>query len=646
MCQCRRNFWKRIFAPKVSALSLLKKVTFGAVTAGLAFSAHAAQIHLEWDPPTNADGTPITTLAGYKLYYGPNSRTYPTNVTVGNHTTFTLDGLEAGTTYYFAVTAYDQAGIESEYSQELQATLEMPESPPPAEPPPTEPPPSTTEPTSTPNLASNSDMESGLWTSSAFAGTKPSTTWATDFRHSGARALKMNSQIYFYGAWHSTPVPTSPGQNYELSMWVKTQAITHGVSLNIRWLDASNRDLSRISGIGGKVTGTNDWKQLQGMVTAPSNAAKAVVQIRVESTGGSAWVDDVVFRFVTAPTQTPVPTPTPTPSSIVSVWLEAEEGDIQTAAEPDTLPNLISNSDVESGMWTSGAFAGTKPVSTWATDAYHSGTHALKMMSGIYFYGYWTSASLPVSPGKNYTVSMWVQTAAITNGVSLNVTWYDASNRSLNWSPAVGGKMTGTQAWRLLQGIVTAPANAARAVIQIRVESTGGSAWVDDVVFQAEGALPPSIEVAVDDSASARAYVWVANSNEDVLDPEQPGEMVRYSFTVTSASTYTIWGRVRPGEDGLGSFFVNVSPTTMTEATTYHLWDVATLTTASNTTTAAPTWGWRQVNDPGIADPVRFSLAPGEYTLTLKPREAGTKLDRLLITNDLQYVPQGYGALN
>jgi hypothetical protein len=253
---------------------------------------------------------------------------------------------------------------------------------------------------------------------------------------------------------------------------------------------------------------------------------------------------------------------------------------------------------------------------------------------------------MPVSPGQTYELSMWVKTQAITKGVSLNISWRDASNRSLSWISSIGGKATGTNDWKQLLGSVTAPANAARAVMQIRVESTGGSAWVDDVVFQAESTLPPSLEVAVDDSASARAYMWAASSNEDVLDPAQPGEMVKYHFAVPTAGTYTIWGRVRPGEDGLGSFFVNVSPATITEATAYHLWDIATLTTASSTTTSATTWAWRQVNDLGVADRVRFSLTPGEYTLTLKSREAGAKIDRLLITNNLQYVPQGLGASN
>ena len=33
--------------------------------------AFSAEVTLSWDPPTtNADGTPLTDLAGYKVYYG------------------------------------------------------------------------------------------------------------------------------------------------------------------------------------------------------------------------------------------------------------------------------------------------------------------------------------------------------------------------------------------------------------------------------------------------------------------------------------------------------------------------------------------------------------------------------------------------
>jgi hypothetical protein len=62
--------------------------------------------------------------------------------------------------------------------------------------------------------------------------------------------------------------------------------------------------------------------------------------------------------------------------------------------------------------------------------------------------------------------------------------------------------------------------------------------------------------------------------------------------------------------------------------------------------TPATTWSWRPVNDLGIADPVHFSLTPGEYILTIKQREAGAMIDQLLITNDLQDVAQELGTLD
>ncbi len=39
-----------------------------------AVTAFAGTITLAWDAPTtNTDGTPLTDLAGYKIYYGPTS---------------------------------------------------------------------------------------------------------------------------------------------------------------------------------------------------------------------------------------------------------------------------------------------------------------------------------------------------------------------------------------------------------------------------------------------------------------------------------------------------------------------------------------------------------------------------------------------
>ena len=85
--------------------------TLVALIAILAFSsaAHAAQVTLAWDPNTQPEVT------GYKIYWGTSSGTYTNSVDVGNVTTYTVCGLNLGS-YYFSVTAYDNDGHESTYS--------------------------------------------------------------------------------------------------------------------------------------------------------------------------------------------------------------------------------------------------------------------------------------------------------------------------------------------------------------------------------------------------------------------------------------------------------------------------------------------------------------------------------------------------
>lgn len=108
------------------ALSGLVVVTMlAAMVHFTAFTAHAGQASLSWSPPTtNTDGTPITNLKGYKVYVGTTSRSYDQKFDVGNSTSYSLNSLADGSTYYFAVTAYNTSGVESTYSNE--ATKDFP----------------------------------------------------------------------------------------------------------------------------------------------------------------------------------------------------------------------------------------------------------------------------------------------------------------------------------------------------------------------------------------------------------------------------------------------------------------------------------------------------------------------------------------
>lgn len=73
----------------------------------------APYLDLAWDPNQEPD------LAGYRVYYGTSSHEYINSVDVGNVTSFRLDNLMEGVTYFIAVTAYDTAGNESDFSEEV-----------------------------------------------------------------------------------------------------------------------------------------------------------------------------------------------------------------------------------------------------------------------------------------------------------------------------------------------------------------------------------------------------------------------------------------------------------------------------------------------------------------------------------------------
>jgi len=76
------------------------------------FSASAADVMLAWDP------SPDPQVVGYRVYFGVASGSYTNSAPVGLVTNATVTGLVVGTKYYFAATAFDSTGIESDFSNE------------------------------------------------------------------------------------------------------------------------------------------------------------------------------------------------------------------------------------------------------------------------------------------------------------------------------------------------------------------------------------------------------------------------------------------------------------------------------------------------------------------------------------------------
>jgi hypothetical protein len=80
---------------------------------------------VSWTPPTErTDGSALTDLAGYKVYYGKNSSslTHVVNIKNAGQTSHYVENLDAGT-WYFAVTAYCSGGEESAKSALASKTI-------------------------------------------------------------------------------------------------------------------------------------------------------------------------------------------------------------------------------------------------------------------------------------------------------------------------------------------------------------------------------------------------------------------------------------------------------------------------------------------------------------------------------------------
>lgn len=154
--------------------------------------------------------------------------------------------------------------------------------------------------------------------------------------------------------------------------------------------------------------------------------------------------------------------------------------------------------------------------------------------------------------------------------------------------------------------------------------------------YEAEhGILEEPMQIGNHEKASDSAFVWV---------PEGPGNdaptggdgFVEYVFDVPSAGDYVIWGRTLTPNIKDNSFYVSLNG--QQEA----WWELPRPYKRPKT----QRWSWDPISsrDPVtrvMANPVLFKMNQGRNTLRLRVREDGTRLDGLLVTNDLSFKPRG-----
>jgi hypothetical protein len=81
---------------------------------------------LSWTPPTqNTDGSALTDLVGYRIYWGRAQGSYTSSTTLNNSglTSYVIDQLTPGT-WFFVTTALNSQGVESSFSNAASKTIQ------------------------------------------------------------------------------------------------------------------------------------------------------------------------------------------------------------------------------------------------------------------------------------------------------------------------------------------------------------------------------------------------------------------------------------------------------------------------------------------------------------------------------------------
>ncbi|WP_084598569.1 glycosyl hydrolase family 28 protein [Actinoplanes subtropicus] len=163
-------------------------------------------------------------------------------------------------------------------------------------------------------------------------------------------------------------------------------------------------------------------------------------------------------------------------------------------------------------------------------------------------------------------------------------------------------------------------------------QSCGTTPPPDTVTVTAEaesGTVTAPMQVQADTAASGGQYITVASGNNSNASAPSYGSSA-IPFTVPSAGTYKLWGRVIAPTNKDDSFWVRVDGGPWVD------W---------NDITPGAAWHWATITDDTKSNaPVLADLTAGAHTITVAYREDGAKLDQVLITNDLTAVPAATGS--
>lgn len=176
-----------------------------------------------------------------------------------------------------------------------------------------------------------------------------------------------------------------------------------------------------------------------------------------------------------------------------------------------------------------------------------------------------------------------------------------------------------------LSGFIVLPLAALQMAHASAPPATFEYVWLE----AEDGWLQQPMRIVNDVGASRWQYIEVQDDKNSYDEPPENG-YASYQFEVAEAGVYQIWGRVIACDEHDDSFWVRV------DNGPWIKW---------RGIAHGREWHWDLVHDwDQESRTVLFELSAGTHFIDIAYREDDTKLDRLLITNDLNYRPRGRGV--
>jgi PKD repeat protein len=606
------------------SLVLILVVNF---TVTLGTTLWAGQAQLSWQAPTtNEDGTPATDLTSFRIHYGTLSRgtiidprlfNYQQRTTIAaSQTTHTVMGLTDGIRYFFSVTALDSSGNESKYSPEVNIVI-----------------------SGTPTVPVAS------FTANPTSGTAPLTVRFTD---TSTPAASLTAWSWAFGDG-STSSAQNPSHSYAAAGFY---TVTLGVT-----------------GPGGSDTATTT-------ITVTAGGGQSTTLINASFTSGAdgfVYVDDA-FRNTSRPTYasgtvgsgrlqvTLGGQDNNTITGMSGGWRRAftvggstsaavtlrfrynlsQTPHYETDEYSEMLATLGSLQLGTSGQTYVARITGNGNGGSTLTTNWRTFTTTRQLAPGTYTLTLGGYSNKKTYNDETTTVLIDDVVVTMTTGALL------AQSSPLTVQTAAVTQPLGTrgQAGQRL-GLRTSSFQSAVTDLQQaprsqREASTSRSTQLGITTVQTPqklwleaeaGDLTEPMGIGTDVAEAASQYIWAPEGIGDMLETSPAAGIAQYTVKVTESGFYVIWGRLLSNAKGTGSFFLTVNKDaalvwalTGAEAAGEKLQDIS-----------QEDWRWQQAAQD--TTPIVF-LKAGTNILTIQHRQAGTKLDRLLITNDLEFVPQ------